>query len=125
MKAGRPLKYKTLEELEEAIVTYFTENPQYPTITGLALHLGFDSRRSFYNYQDRRQFSRVMKRAALKIESIHEANLYSGAPTGSIFWLKNRDWKDKQEQEHSILPPIRMEIVDAGKPEDHKQPNDE
>lgn len=122
---GRPMKYQTLEELEEAIVTYFEENPKYPTITGLALHLGFDSRRSFYNYQERKQFSQVMKRAALRIESIHEANLYSGAPTGSIFWLKNRDWKDKQEQEHSILPPIRMEIVDAGKPEDNKQSDDE
>ena len=122
---GRPMKYQTLKELEDAIVTYFEENPKYPTITGLALHLGFDSRRSFYNYQERKQFSQVMKRAALRIESIHEANLYSGAPTGSIFWLKNRDWKDKQEQEHSILPPIRMEIVDAGKPEDNKQSDDE
>jgi len=122
MKVGRPLKYKTVEELQEAIDAYFALNPERPTVTGLALHLGFHSRKSFYNYEERPEFLHTIKSATLKIESMHEANLYSGASTGSIFWLKNREWTDKQEQVHSgSLPPIRMEIVDGSKPKDSKQ----
>jgi len=99
--AGRPLKYKTVKELQDAIDEYFESNPDTPTITGLALHLGFDSRQSYYNYQERPEFLDTIKRASLKIESKHEARLYENGSSGSIFWLKNRDWKDKQERELS------------------------
>jgi len=122
MKVGRPLKYKTVEELQEAIDAYFALNPERPTVTGLALELGFTDRRSFYDYKDREEFSHTIKKAVLRIESMHEANLYNGASTGSIFWLKNREWSDKQEQVHSgSLPPIRMEIVDGSQPKDSQQ----
>lgn len=124
MKVGRPLKYKTVEELQEAIDAYFAMNPERPTVTGLALELGFTDRRSFYDYKEREAFSHTIKKSVLKIESMHEANLYSGASTGSIFWLKNREWTDKQEQVHSgELQPIRFEIVDAGKQKDNREPN--
>lgn len=124
MKVGRPLKYKTVEELQEVIDAYFALNPERPTVTGLALHLGFNSRKSFYNYEERPEFLHTIKSATLRIESMHEANLYNGASTGSIFWLKNREWTDKQEQVHSgELQPIRFEIVDAGKQKDNREPN--
>jgi hypothetical protein len=126
MKVGRPLKYKTVEELQEAIDAYFALNPERPTVTGLALELGFHSRKSFYNYEERPEFLHTIKSATLKIESMHEANLYNGASSGSIFWLKNREWTDKQEQVHSgSLPPIRMEIVDGSQPKDSKQPDEQ
>jgi hypothetical protein len=70
MKAGRPLKYKTVEELQEAIDAYFALNPERPTVTGLALHLGFHSRKSFYNYEERPEFSQPIKNALNKIRSI-------------------------------------------------------
>jgi hypothetical protein len=122
MKAGRPLKYETAEDLEQAISDYFANNPEKPTITGLALELGFTSRQSLYDYKEREEFSYTIKKPVLRIESMHEANLYSGASGGSIFWLKNREWSDKQEQVHSgSLPPIRMEIVDGSKPKDNSE----
>ncbi len=103
-KVGRPLKYETAGELKEAVDSYFkelNENHGKPTVTGLAYHLGFESRQSMYDYQEREEFSYTIKRAVLFIESIHEANLFGTSATGSIFWLKNRDWKDKHETEHS------------------------
>lgn len=100
MPAGRPLKYKTPEELEEAIQGYFEQNPFYPTVSGLSLHLGFADRSSMYNYKDREEFSHTIKKAILKIESLHEANLFSNSVAGSIFWLKNHNWIDKQINEH-------------------------
>jgi hypothetical protein len=98
---GRPLKYKTASELQSAIDAWFDSFKEikglYPTMSGLAYHLGFTDRQSLYDYKGREEFSCTIKRALLRIESLHENNLYGTSPTGSIFWLKNRDWRDKTE----------------------------
>ena len=36
MSAGRPAKFKTVEELQNAIDKYLAENEDNPTLTGLA-----------------------------------------------------------------------------------------
>ena len=77
MKVGRPLKYKTVEELQEAIDAYFALNPERPTVTGLALELGFTDRRSLYDYKEREVFFDIIEKAMLKIESMHKDNLYA------------------------------------------------
>lgn len=114
MKAGRPLKYETPEALRKAVDSYFKDvddnQSMRPTVTGLAYHLGFESRQSMYDYKEREEFSYTIKRAILYIESIHEANLFGTSSTGSIFWLKNRDWTDKsqidlQSSDGSMSPP--------------------
>ena len=102
MKRGRPLKYKDSEELESAIEKYFLTDPDKPTVTGLAHFLGFESRQSLYDYEERPNFSYTIKRAVLFIEAKHESMLYTNSPTGSIFWLKNRGWKDKGEHDVNI-----------------------
>ena len=103
---GRPLKFKTAEELEEKIDEYIAlsvyneekEQTGYPlTITGMALHLGFMSRQSMYDLENMPKFSYSIKRARLMIENAYEMNLFGKNPTGSIFALKNLGWKDKQE----------------------------
>jgi hypothetical protein len=100
--AGRPPKYKTAEELQEAIDKYWgTLDKNKPTITGLALALGFESRQSFYRYEQDGEFSYTIKKARLRVEAVYEANLHEGAAAGSIFALKNFGWSDKQEIEHS------------------------
>lgn len=72
-----------------------------PTITGLAIFLGFESRQSFYDYEQRPEFSYTIKRARLFIECEYEEILQvSPSPTGAIFALKNMGWKDKTEVEH-------------------------
>jgi hypothetical protein len=115
--AGRPLKYETPEELEQAIEDWFQsfegKKGLYPTMSGLAYHLGFSDRQSLYDYKGRDAFSCTIKRALLRLESLHENNLFGTTSTGSIFWLKNRDWKDKQETDLNVntLPKLEVEVV--------------
>lgn len=74
-----------------------------PTVSGLALHLGFLDRQSIYDYAKRNDgFSCTIKKAVMKIEAYAEAHLYMGKPTGAIFWLKNHRWVDKQEQDITV-----------------------
>jgi hypothetical protein len=78
-------------------------NPNKPTITGLCMHLGFESRQSFYDYEKKELFSYTIKRARLFIENSYEQDIRNPdiKPTGSIFALKNFGWSDKKEIEHS------------------------
>jgi len=45
---GRPRKYQSVEQLQTAIDSYF-ESTEKLTVTGLALHLGFNSRQALVN----------------------------------------------------------------------------
>ena len=95
---GRPLAYQSAEELQIAVDTYFAEE-KIPTLAGLAYHLNI-SRSTLYLYDDKEQFSDIIKRAREAVEAIYEARLiYSNSPTGVIFALKNMSWKDKTEQD--------------------------
>lgn len=114
---GRPPYYKTSEELQEKINEYFNgglkkrtiivgkgENKEaievpVPTISGLAYFLGFESRKSFYDYESRDGFLYTIKRARLFIEQEYEEQLQVGNTTGAIFALKNMGWIDKTEIE--------------------------
>lgn len=87
---GAPPKYKTAADLERAVEKYFDGNDAVPTVAGLALALGFCDRSSMYNQKDRGDdFSHVIKKAMMRIESFHEMALSGRNPTGHIFWLKN------------------------------------
>jgi len=100
------------EQLIDSIDKYFQDNPERPTVTGLAHYLGFESRQSLYDYKERPETSYTIKLAVLKIESLHEANLFNQSCTGSIFWLKNRDWVDKQTVDQKVeMNQIRHEVV--------------
>lgn len=120
--SGRPPLFESIEPLIEKVSQYFEDHlPQekinddtdehyfiYPfpvTITGLCLYLGFDSRQSFYDYEKKEEYSYIIKRARLVIESIYEENLHGKTPTGSIFALKNMGWSDKSEIEHNVNIP--------------------
>lgn len=126
---GRPPLFSAIEEVQEKIDGYFTwiqgefhmeereegkgkakkkvqvkvwdRQPESPTITGLALFLGFDSKQSLYDYKKKEEFSYPIKRALMVIENNYENALFSQAPSGAIFALKNMDWSDKKEVEHS------------------------
>lgn len=121
-KGGRPPKYETADELTDAVISYFEyiegdlkeeipyENiitgqleirkvwerePEPPTITGLALFLGFESRQSMYDYEKGDEFSYIIKRARTIIENGYELDLRGKFSTGAIFALKNMNWADK------------------------------
>lgn len=123
MARGRPPAYKTKKELQEKIDQYFEEcsghiltdednNPVYdkngapiivnarpPTITGLALALGFTSRQALLNYQAKKEFVDTITRAKSKIEQYTEERLFDrDGVQGAKFSLMNnfKDWSEKQ-----------------------------
>lgn len=99
---GRPLKFRSAEELEDKIFKYFEycdKNKKPYTVTGLAVFLDCD-RDTLLNYQQREEFFGTIKRAKTKIENWIEEHSLMGDinPTVSIFNLKNNfGWRDKQE----------------------------
>ncbi len=99
-EGGRPPKFESVEDLQDSIDSYFSGcicDRKPLTITGLAYHLGFESRQSFYDYEKNEVFSYSIKRARLRIEMAYEVNLHGNTNAGSIFALKNFGWSDKQE----------------------------
>ena len=100
MKNGRPPIWDDPDKFDEAVGAYFAgcdEAETHPTWTGLAIHLGFESRQSLQDYKTKEGFSYPIKKALAKIEENYEQGLFSRNPAGSIFALKNFGWKDKQE----------------------------
>lgn len=93
---ARPLIFKTPDELQAAVDDYFANNERV-TLSGLAVHLGI-GRRTLYEYNDRDEFSHIVKKAREKVEAKYEERLiYESTPTGVIFALKNMGWDDKKD----------------------------
>lgn len=105
---GRPLKFKTPEELENAVNQYFAEcevKEKPKTMSGLALALGID-RRTLVNYSDKDEYFPTIKNARQIVEQQNEEMLVSGkgSATGIIFNMKNNfGWVDKTEQENRVI----------------------
>lgn len=100
-RTGRPLKYKTVEEIEPLIESYFNSVPiEEWTITGLALALD-TSRQTLLDYEGRDEFSDTIKKAKEMVENSYEIDLKKSGRTGTIFALKNFNWKDKAEVDHT------------------------
>ena len=117
---GRPMKYNTREDLENAIDNYFNEcklnkktmitkdgilnvsSPKVPTIAGLAYAIGVD-RQTVYNYEKNQEYFDIIKRARdyilAEIESAAINDDVNNGPV--IFVMKNYGYSDKQEIEHS------------------------
>lgn len=117
--SGRPLKYDSVEKMQEDIEKYFAECDEKGkpyTVSGLAYALG-TTRRTLLDYQEKDEYSHTIKKAKTKIELFNEEMLYSKdvSTTGVIFNLKNNyGWKDKQEIEAEVNSDmtIRIELTD-------------
>lgn len=124
---GRPPKFQTKEEIQEKIDAYFQEcegepfldengnpmcstkcgliykkPPKPPTVTGLALALGFASRQSLMEYQGKNEFADTITRAKSKIEEYAEGRLFDrDGVNGAKFSLINNfhGWGEKPEPE--------------------------
>lgn len=101
---GRPLKFKTPEEILEKAKAYFdlTLASNLPiTITGLAMALE-TTRETLMDYQERDEFTDTIKAIKLVCENYAEIQVFTGKnQAGAIFALKNYGWKDKQEYDHT------------------------
>jgi hypothetical protein len=140
-KIGRPLIWKSKEEMQQRIDEYFEEckgkplldkegNPMFDkngmpimygvrpyTITGLALALGFNSRQALLNYQGREEFNDTITRAKARVERYAEERLYDkDGANGAKFALANNftGWKEKQQIEADVSSEmtINIELVD-------------
>ena len=128
MPLARPLKYKTVEELQAAIDQYFTScegellknsegevvldkhgapivvGSHPPTVTGLAYALGFSSRKALLDYQGRKAFCNTITRAKLYIESYTEQRLFDrDGVNGAKFSLEhNFRWNSGGAAEQAL-----------------------
>lgn len=118
--AGRPPRYKSVAEMQAKIDAYFTAcegkplldtegnqvlykgrpvivGAQPPTITGLALALGFSGRQALLNYQAKAKFVDTITRAKARCEAYTESRLFDrDGNNGAQFSLKcNFGWNDK------------------------------
>ena len=111
MPAGRPLKFQSVEELDEKIEEYFKKTPDEElTITGLALALGCD-RHTVQDYRERDEYSTSIKKAYLRVENSYEKSLRKNGRSGDIFALKNFGWKDKIETTNEDYEKINNAII--------------
>ena len=111
---GRPPKYKSVEEIQGKIDAYFTAckghplmNPDTgepfqdkyglpiivdakpPTVSGLALALGFSCRRDLNAYQGKKEFCTTITRAKAQCEAYAEERLFDRDGTnGAQFSLR-------------------------------------
>lgn len=126
---GRPPMYKNKEEMQAKIESYFKscegellkdndEKPimdkfnqpiligaKPPTITGLALALGFASRQALLNYQEKDEFNDTITRAKSRVEQYAEERLFDrDGANGAKFSLANNfeGWKEKQSIEADV-----------------------
>ena len=98
--SGAPPFFKNKEEMQAKIIEYFDiceGGKENIKITGLCLFLGFESRQSFYDYENKQEFSYTVKRARMVIECHYEEGLNTFKYGGAVFGLKNMGWKDKTE----------------------------
>lgn len=138
--------YKTKEEIQEKIDAYFESckgeilrdaegNPMLDkwgspvmvgakplTITGLALALGFTSRRALLNYQDKEEFVHTITRAKAMVEQYAEERLFDkDGANGAKFSLANNfeGWKEKQQIEADVnnTVTISIDLVEDDDPE--------
>lgn len=128
MAGGRPPLYKTEKDLDKAINAYFDSreieflkdddgnikidksgmpiiiNLNAPSVSGLALYLGYASRQSIYDNEKHEKFSYIIKKAKTRVEEW----VYQSAMAGyinhvlAIFILKQFGYTDKQELEHNV-----------------------
>ena len=125
---ARPLKYKTVQDLQAAIDAYFLAcegkmlkdddgkpvlnkwgepvmlGRKPPTVTGLALALGFAGRQALLNYQGRAAFKDAVLRAKARCEEYAETRLFDkDGSNGAKFSLScNFGWSDNSNAQGQI-----------------------
>jgi len=68
-----------------------------PTIAGLALFLGFDSKKAFDDYKGKGKFASALRRGCLRVEAAYEKKLHGTSATGAIFALKSMGWHETDD----------------------------
>ncbi len=149
---GRPPKYKNVEEIEDKIEQYFAgcegepllddegnqvfnrfgypcwiKPPKPPTVTGLALALGFNTRKSLLEYQGKKEFVNTITRAKSRVEEYAESRLFDrDGSNGAQFSLRNnfKGWNIENEQKLEIeLLKLESQVIKDSQPEEEAEDN--
>lgn len=137
-KGGRPPMYSSPDQIQGLIDKYFKDcegkvltdkegepiinkygqvvviGAKPPTITGLALALGFNSRTSLLNYQDKPEFMNTITQAKARVEEYAESRLFDkDGANGAKFSLTNnfKGWNEKNQTEISGPGGAGLKIV--------------
>lgn len=127
---GMTPMYTSVAEIEDKIEQYFENCKGYPltdskgkqifnkfgspvfvdvhppTVTGLALALGFNSRQSLLNYQGKAEFMDTITRAKARVEQYAEERLFDrDGSNGAQFSLRNnfKGWKEDEQDNKDAL----------------------
>lgn len=138
---ARPKDYKTARQMQKAIDKYFEAcmgkplldtngnvltdkwgkpvmlGAKPPTITGLALALGFNSRQTLLNYQAQEEFMDTITRAKTRCEEYTEMRLYDkdGAKGAQFSLTCNFGWgQQKTAQTDGRTNNLLQSIQEAG-----------
>jgi hypothetical protein len=102
------------EDLVPESVIIYDRQPEPPTLTGLALYIGFNSRQEFEDHEKIPKYAVHLRRARLKIEAEYEKKLHLTSAAGAIFALKSLGWNDDKENGISTLPVLEIKILESG-----------
>ncbi len=144
MAGGAPRKWKSVKAMQKAIDAYFEAckgepfigddgcavrdksgvpiiiNAKPPTVTGLALALGFTTRQGLINYQGRAEFVDTITRAKSRCEEYAESRLYDkDGANGAKFSLGcNFGWRATEEKAETAAGGIVLlpAVMDTPKP---------
>jgi hypothetical protein len=126
MKRVKRLKsFKRKSILLDAIDNYFNslklaeangDKTCTPTLTGLAIHLGFTSKEDFEYYEIMGRYAWIAKQARFKIMAYYEGRLLMPAPTGAIFALKSLGWHErpKAAEQPETQTSIEVKLIESG-----------
>ena len=104
-KEKRSLSVQRKYILQKRIDEYFTildETGRRPCISALRRAMGYKTAKQLTDdIEVYPEIGELYESAVERVDEYHERNLFSTACQGSIFYLKNRGWSDKQEVKHN------------------------
>lgn len=114
-RIGRPPMFNNCMDLDAMCELYFEqcdENDEPYLLSGLPLFLGFSDRASLYDLEDKPEFSRIVKRARLRVEAGCEGSMMKDKsnPTKYIFKLKQIGWKDRVDVEANATFAVNINV---------------
>ena len=114
---ARPRLIKSPEEFDLLVDLYVAdcaEKGEPVCSTGLCLALGFCSKSSLGDYEEREEFSASVKRAKMIVEHNYVKSTLKGGGAGPIFLLKaSYGYVDKQTVEQTGKVTVNIEGKDA------------
>ncbi|HVS93989.1 MAG TPA: hypothetical protein VHE59_18265 [Mucilaginibacter sp.] len=109
---SEPMKTKSKSTVEKLCI----REPEPPTLAGLILYLGFNSREEFETCAAAGRYHGPLNRAKLRIEAIFEQSLH-GHSGGAIYALKcmgHTGGPDQPEKEAADKSILKVEVTQSG-----------